>query len=97
MIFVHVQLGCSSMANWINSEDISINVYAFSFSAGEKGFHADQTACLTVSDPSHQLGGLLLTAKVMELVKPNKEVDNILREWLLDHNIRDFGYSSMQD
>ena len=95
--FVQVQLGFSSMADWVNLKDISINVYAFSFSTSDKEFLADQIACLTVADLYYYLGRLLLAAELTESAKSKKEADDILREWLLDYKIRDFGYSSMQD
>ncbi|KAL9064217.1 MAG: hypothetical protein Q9161_009011 [Pseudevernia consocians] len=55
-------------------------------------------ASLTVSDPYHHRYGLHLSAaEVDELVKPTKEADDLVRDWLLDYDIHDFSYSSSRD
>ena len=53
---------------------------------------------MTVSDPYHHRYGLHLSAaEVGKLVKPTKEADDHVRDWLLDHGIYDFSYSPTRD
>lgn len=53
---------------------------------------------VAVSDPYHLRYGQHLSAdEVNDLVKPTEEADRLAREWLGDHGIHDFGYSSSHD
>ena len=53
---------------------------------------------LTASDPFHsRYGQHLSKAEVDELVKPSDEALELVEEWLSDHGINDFEYSSSKD
>ena len=96
--FIHLQLGLKHSQFDALERHLYQGKAFLPYSISRTVFLADQIIPSPVSDPYHtRYGQHLSAAQVSQLVKPTKEAHDLVRDWLLDHGIHNFSYSSTRD